>query len=346
MKIKSVFVFLAIIALISCTSTNETVKESFSVAEELGLGETLNNIEDPLYTEKADDYTAILNQCLKDYFELVDANLSDDLYFAEAYKKMRSGINEGVLEFVIFNDEINNILESAEFRIYSESDPVRILIHKDILKLYPEKKTLLYSMISHEIWHYYDYTVDEENFKSASYDEFEDLMYQIDAYFIEGEFVQYILSDVYENLTYFEEYLLTCYEQKAMNGFTSIFMGIDHIVLDEIYKQKNRCVNGEISQDEFYDIFITYGESLFDENQISEEDSDWIKYGKYITLNTFNLYFYKSINYIETRYTNFGELFKANPKIQELNDYYTIYTQPYNEEMNDYRKFLFARFTE
>ena len=97
-------------------------------------------------------------------------------------------------------------------------------------------------------------------------------------------------------------------------------------------------------QDDFYEILINYGETLFEENQIYEEDTDWIKFGKYITLNTFNIYFFKSINYIEDRYTTFGDLFIAHPILEEINNRYTNYTQQYNDEINDYRKSLLTSF--
>ncbi len=236
----------------------------------------------------AENYSVRLSQLLDNYeiFMETYGRIDSDYYKAFLHFKEKLVNNETSFALDIKNS--NLIDDSAGFKVSNETDDYYISIGYRLVDVYDKHPYLIYSILTHEIWHAYAYITNPEGFMMQNTDPFEKALYEIDAIHTEGLFINEVLISNNFKLTNFESYLGSCYQKNKMNDFTSPLLKVDLITLDDLYTLRNEYYinkdKGKLDSE-----LGTIGSNLLGYyNESLDADDSWYTYKITIALHTYH----------------------------------------------------------
>lgn len=193
------------------------------------------------------------------------------------------------------------------------------------------------SAFIHEMQHVYDYYYNRDLFM-VSYDNvLEKYFFEMDAYHIEGLFINEVLKKEKISLSKFETLLSDSLKENNLDYFSIVFKGIN---MRQIYSYSGFVNKNNLKKT--IKLYINDGKKIIENYKIEEKDDAWIKYQKIVPVFTY-FYFIPQLTYDvvinktdkKIKPTNFN-LKKQYP---ELNEIWEKMRDIYNEEQDFFNNF-------
>ncbi len=278
-----------------------------------------------VYSQNRSDEGLIeqLKSIMDDYSVLVE-NYSDNSNFRKAYDEFLKNMKVGKISLNISTESIDSLLSGLRFdRTINENnvsqEKAYLTFHSAAIENYENNTSIIYSMITHELWHAYAFSQWPNQVKEYHTDPFEEIMYEADAYYVEAEFIEKVLVERKIALSKFETYLLKCYQENALSSFLIVFMHADLSLIRTLYDLRNGYTTGTIKIDEVYNQLINLGKTII-ENYIrnASNDGKWEWYVGFTIANTYQKYMTTLINQIEKGRKTWGEVFADYSELQSV----------------------------
>lgn len=263
-------------------------------------------------------FSRLLNQY--EQFMLEKGNRSSEYYTAFELFTEKLYANETI--FSLDTNNSNLVSGGAHFQISEDKESYFISVGYKLVDIYDFYPTLIYSILTHEIWHAYAYITNPDGFLMQDTDPFEKLLYEFDAIYYEGLFIEesvkgsgFILSD-------FEDYLQKCYKENQMSDFISALYKVDYYSINTLYNLRNEYY--ELKNREVLDQGIKeLGEMILKYYQESVTGDDlWFRYKMLVAIQTYTEYsvvLFKQTEGNENPEQTWGEIYEI------YGDYHTIY---------------------
>lgn len=265
-------------------------------------------------------FSRLLNQYEK--FMLNNGNKNSDYY--KAFELFTEKLKSNDTHFSLDINNQNLINGGAKFEITDNNNSYFISVGYKLVDIYDFYPTLIYSILTHEIWHAYAYITNPQGFLIQETDPFERLLYEFDAIYYEAQFIYDSVINSDFILTNFEEYLHLCYSENVMDDFISAQLKIDYFSLNSLYQLRNEYY--EQRNKERLDIGLReFGENLLKYYQESlTENNEWFTYKILVALKTY--YNYTIILFKQTEGNENPE--QTWEEIYEIYDgYFSVYTK-------------------
>jgi hypothetical protein len=287
------------------------------------------------------DSIALTKQILSDYEAISTGPLHAEYVLAkDNFLSMREGRR---IEVRIIDEPVSSLLQTMALSINWTTGMAYIDVNRKALTLYPKYKTVFFSMLTHELWHAYAYVQDPKGFKDFATDPFEKMMYQSDAYFVEGKFISEVLIPKGYKLTYFETYLSDCYKANSLSSFTSLYDSEDILVARELYKIREKKRAGGLDQSGLYKQCTLIGRNLLENLSNQTKDSkDFDVFCNWVSLFTFDNYAKTLVKQTETQRTNWDQIKTDFPDFYQVIMTIQERIKDRAEKLNVYRKQLIA----
>ncbi len=268
-------------------------------------------------------YLSRLSILLNQYevFMTDNGNKESDYYKAFILFKEKLDASETTFSLDISNS--NLIDGGARFRISEELNEYYISIGYKLVDIFDFYPTLIFSILTHEIWHAYAYVTNPEGFLMHDSDPFEKQLYEFDAIINEAIFIDETLINSNFILTDFENYLRSCYVEKKITDFISPTLKVDYYTINDLYDIRNEYY---IDMDKVKldtslgkigaNLLKYYNESLTTEDP-------WFTYKILIGLKTYydySIVLFKQTEGNENSEQTWDDIFKNYP---EFNNFYS-----------------------
>jgi len=228
------------------------------------------------------------NSTLKKTLELpLEKFYSDELHFQIVEKV--DGYNDSYLGHGMFS-----FFENPE-------SPQIITIEDKLLRFYPENRSLIMAVIMHEFSHANNYYADPEHMRAIRDNKLEKYLYEMDAMFIEAQFIEAAESDEY-TLSRFESFLLTSMIDDNLALASLITRKIDNKLVWSMIRIKDNYINEKLTFDLLISDLNLIGSSLLEDWNQEQRDSElsWAKLVHMIKMKTFQQFVGTIINGVIT----------------------------------------------
>lgn len=116
-----------------------------------------------------------------------------------------------------------------------------IVVNRALLGKYRQDRSIIHSVLIHEMHHAYDYLVNGDHFQRYAGDKqhYEHILYETDAYISEGIFINACLKPNGYKLTEFEQFLSSCVEKKQV-GLAMMYLQFcnSDIIIDLVSRMR------------------------------------------------------------------------------------------------------------
>ncbi|MBN2547177.1 MAG: hypothetical protein JXB50_15350, partial [Spirochaetes bacterium] len=294
-----------------------------------------------------------------DLYNLIYQNKDNNKYVYDTINFIKNKIEADELLLLVDHKSDNkNILAGAYFvadlKGRSKNKPY-ILFDKSIISIYNYQKSIVYSLMIHEIRHAYDYYTNFGLFSVTDYNLLEKYRFQMDAIYAEALLIQNFLVPNNYSLTDFEKILLESLQKNNLHEYSVVFEMTDMHLIYRIY---DFFGNNDSYEKNYKDLIEIGNKLLADFNGINNIDEDWKKYQIYISLYSYLRYLpqvaYNIINskhkkmepneFILEDYSK--ELALLKGKISETINSYTDFIVAYNKDNIDNVENIYEKFLE
>lgn len=224
-------------------------------------------------------------------YDLIESNKANNKVVFEIINYIKKKIdNDELLLLVDHKNESKDILSGAFFSAVfgdSKKNKPYVLFNKNIIDVFYCQKSIVFSMLIHEIRHAYDYYTNYGLFKVTDKNRLERYMFQMDALHLEALLIKDFLIPNNYNLTDFEKILLESYQNDNLFDYSLIFESTDMHLIYYLYK----LLNNSDSYEDCLNKLIGAGNGVIDDfKKIKSSDEDWKKYRKYVSLFSYYNY--------------------------------------------------------
>jgi hypothetical protein len=263
---------------------------------------------------------------------------------------IKSKIEHNELLLLMTDEGLHNVLFGACFN-FSLDDPTQkpvISLDKTLLSLYPRQKSLVFSLLIHEIQHAYNYFVDHEAFVTTYNNLLENYLYEMDAYHVEALFIRDVLIPQDYPLTDFEKLLVVSFENDNLDYFSFVFINLDMRLVYYLY---NVTLNKQ-SVEKNIEELLRVGNELIDLFKYPEQDDKWNQFVSLIPMHTYCRFIQQYVYNVLVKKAQLAmepedfflpdhsrELYDIVLKMQEL-------LHPYDQFFTTYSRELLAYFGE
>ncbi len=272
---------------------------------------SLDNTNDEVFYKSQETY-----KIFNELYNLIESNKLKDKVTFETIDYIKKKIeNNELLLLVDHKNESKDILTGAFFAAAFDSQKNKpyILFNKNIINIFYRQKSIVFSMLIHEIRHAYDYFTNYGLFKVTINNLLERYLFQMDALHIEALLIKNFLIPNNYNLTEFEKILLDSFQNNNLYEYSLIFESTEMHLIYYLYELIN---NNETYEDCLNKVLGAGNNVLYDFKKLKDNDEDWKKYQVYISLYSYIKY----INQIVYSIT-YNKHKKMEPNEFILNDY-------------------------
>jgi hypothetical protein len=198
---------------------------------------------------------------------------------------IRSKIEHNKLLLLMTDEALSNALFGAYFSFSldnSKQKPV-ISLDKYLLALYPRQKSLVFSLLIHELQHAYNYFMNYKAFITTYNNLLENYLYEMDAYHVEALFIRDVLMTQNFPLTDFEKLLVSSFENDNLDYFSFVFKNLDMRLVYYLY---NVTLNKQSAEENIEEL-IHVGKELIDFFKFPEQDDEWKQFVSLIPMHTY-----------------------------------------------------------
>jgi hypothetical protein len=257
---------------------------------------------------------------LKDYSALLE-QAPDESPYATAYREFNQSWSDDTVSVRISEAPCASLLSALALDVDWENDLAWLEINTAAISMYPQHQSIIFSMLTHELWHFSCYLHYPNELRHYQDDPFERVMFETDASFMEAQFIENVLRATGRSITDFESYLARCYQSGSLRSFTSLFMGVDSTVVDELYLLRSDLLRGTISQEDLYQKAIVIGGRIKDEFTITNEKQQaWERYARFTSCDTFRQFIVHLVNQTEKTRTTWNEIYGDFPALKTIID--------------------------
>jgi hypothetical protein len=257
---------------------------------------------------------------LKDYSQLLE-QASERSPYTTAYREFNQSWGDNTVSVRISEDPCTSLLSALALDVDWENGLVWLEINAAAISMYPRHQSIIFSMLTHELWHFSCYLHYPDELRRSREDPFERVMFETDASFMEAQFIEDVMLASGRSITDFESYLVRCHQSGSLRSFTSIFMGVDSTVVDDLYLLRSDLLQGTISQDDLYQKAILLGGRIEDEFTITnEEQQAWERFSRVTSCDTFRQFIAHLVNQTEKTRTTWNEIYGDFPALKVIID--------------------------
>jgi hypothetical protein len=268
-------------------------------------------------------YLSRLEAVMTDYFDLMEEHAPKSSHYYRSYREFRVRLERGETSVRLSMETEDTVYGGAWFSIREDTGEYWLSVGKGLIDVYHLYPSLMYSVITHELWHARDYLADPENYVRHNQDKMEKLLYEKDAIFVEAMFIDEVLVPLEYELSYFETYLLRCHQADSISSFYITFQIVDSSVVDYIAHWRREYFAGE-SADTVYAALMDIGRRQLDSySRLAGTDGEWDRYTALAGLNAWFIYSIHVIEQIEgreNRYDTWDDVFAGQPEYADLYD--------------------------
>ncbi len=237
---------------------------------------SINSADLEKYGKKIDQILGLME-------EMIEKNNVSILL--ERIQLIRTKLNSYDLMFSIDSKIEKNIFTGIGFAIPKDrSKKPYIYFYEEIFYLYDKQPSIVMSALMHEISHAYDFFTNEELVLVSFENELERFLFEMDAYYIEAEFINEVLKKENYKLSKFEYLLGNSLTDDNLDYFSIAFKGVD---MEQVYYHTKFASSNDLETT--IELYRQVGENILQNFNLSEDDDDWIKYQKIAPVFT---YFY------------------------------------------------------
>jgi hypothetical protein len=224
-KITTMLIFIATFLMLSCSSLPQE-----KIIENKEIVRTNDQIEN--------EYLKKLEKIINSYEALIKSSGNKNSHYYKAYEHYLSILKNNQSTFSLDMNNENTIYSGASFNVNWETGNNKVSIGYRLIDIYNDFPSLVYSILTHEIWHAYDYHINNESFKSSKSDPFEQVLYEMDAIYVEAQFISDVVIDNYKT-SKFEDYLYSTFINNQLDMFSIVNTKIDIAVIHKLYNAKH-----------------------------------------------------------------------------------------------------------
>jgi hypothetical protein len=285
------------------------------------------------------------------FYELCDLVENSDPVneiLAQRIDLIRSKIEDNELLLLMTDEKPNNALFGAcfSFSLDNPSQKPVISLDKYLLALYPRQKSLVFSLLIHELQHAYNYFMNHEAFITTYDNLLENYFYEMDAYHVEALLIRDVLIPENFTLTDFEKLLISSFNNDNLDYFSFVFINLD---MRLVYYLHNVTLNKQSAEQNIEEL-IRVGNELIDFFEFPEHDSKWNQFVSLIPMHTYCRFIQQHVYNIlvnKARLKTAPEDFSLPDHSQELYDMVLKMQEllsPYNQFFISYGRELLAYF--
>ncbi|MBN1798882.1 MAG: hypothetical protein JW822_09910 [Spirochaetales bacterium] len=254
------------------------------------------------------------------------------------------------LLLLMSDQAVSNVHYGAQFN-YSPDNPEQkpiIIVEKNLLALYPRQKSLVFSLLIHEMQHAYNYFIDYKAFTSTYNNLLENYLYEMDAYHVEALLIRDVLIPHKLPLTDFGKLLVSSFKNDNLDYFSYVFKNLD---MSLVYYLCDVTLDKQSAEKNIRE-FIRVGNQLIDSFEFPEQDNEWNRFITLIPMHTYCRFIQQYVYNVLVKKAwlvmapedfflpeHSQELYDIVLKMQEL-------LNPYNVLFITYGNKLMARFGE
>lgn len=284
-------------------------------------------------------YSPIIESIFTEIEGLIN-NTSDSDILRQTFTISHNAILSGSIPIRLDNKEIS-ILSGASLNIFVNGSAA-LSISPKLLDLYPQKKSIVFSIIMHELKHIHDFLTKNKAYMGSKEDIKESLWYELDAMYIESIFIEKCLSPNME-LTRFETYFLKSWQQDKMNSITLFLKNESRRIFFIFVQLEDDYNNNEYSRQEVYHELIKLGDSLLLNHTDKISEYKFENYTNYIEINTYYNFLKRLINVIEYgKLLTWADIFSEYPEIQKIISNCETITSSEIDPVNTYRNYVLS----
>jgi len=180
-------------------------------------------------------------------------------------------------------DDPGSPLDAAAFTLDKEGQPC-LELKKSLIKLFPKYKSYVFAVLMHEVSHASDYLGDPEAFvKRPKEDRLERYLYEMDAMYMEAEFIRDVSKPKGWKLSPFESYLLESLAKDNLASASTAFQSVDMDFIYTFYKARSGPEPLEVLGERF----VEAGRSMKEDFLRSEHAGEWERYRCLISVRSF-----------------------------------------------------------
>ena len=288
--------------------------------------------------ERYDNIYKILN----DLNQILRSKGNMNSHYYETFMKTNNLLTMDLIKITEDNENDNAIFGGAEFEVNWDTGNNVIKVGHNLIDLYSTHPSLVYSILIHEMKHAVDYHFDKEAFRNQEIDPYEKIMYEMDASFVEAEFITDIVINNY-SITEFEKLVYESNIEDGLRMFSILALQCDIQIVYGLYDAREEYhQNGDkrVLDENLGDI----GTQILDYFRQNSSDEEFNYYSN-ISLSTFYTYSkilfmqiegsrdeIKTWDYIFQEYPSFSKSFLA---IQDLVLENSDYVEETNKEIQE-----------
>jgi hypothetical protein len=180
-------------------------------------------------------------------------------------------------------DDPGRPLHAAAFILDKENQPC-LELKRSLIELYPKYKSYVFAVLMHEVSHANNYLWDPEAFvKRPKEDRLERYLYEMDAMYLEAQFIRDVSKPKGWKLSPFETYLLESLAKDDLASASTVFQSIDMDFVYTFYKARSGPEPLEVLGKRF----VAAGRSMKEDFLRSEHAGEWERYRCLVSVRSF-----------------------------------------------------------
>ncbi len=302
----------------------------------------------PAFADDTDDaYIARAKTIMNSYRELIEGHPDKEAHFVAAWDVYSRDWAADRTSVAISYESMSTWLPGASLNTYDGGARANVVMTADLIDLWETHPSFVYAVLTHEIWHYRDFATAYDHFRDAATDPYEEVMYEMDAYYVEAMFIDRVIVPAGFELSRFEDFLLRCYRSNSLWNFSNLFQQVDLRHLHHLYHLKGAWYRGDVDRAGVYEDLEAYTLKVLEENETSPDESDWVRYSKMIAVKSYNRFLFLFIDTVEARagiYKTYDDFFVDYPVFARVNEATGEIEARHLEELNTIRDGILASF--
>ena len=285
---------------------------------------------------------------LNEYESFILKYANRDSEYFKAYNLFKEKLNAEETYFAYNPENRKTLIGGAGFSWDPESDNYYISIGAGLVEIYDSSPSLVYSIITHELWHARDYLVNYEGFLNHLHDPFENCYYEADALFVEAMFIEETMIANDFPITPFESYLVDCHRKNNLGGITTALNAYDLSVLHSLTGIIDGF--GGIDDRAYLDHAIAnLGRRLLNNYNHADPENKWIHYASLVSMKTWLEFLKPTFGYTEGRIDSeqtWNDIFLLYPEFKTVYEEMKPLVQSHMDLINRVKDGYVAFFSE
>ena len=259
-------------------------------------------------------YEDIINQVLVDLGSSIEKNAKSN-NLKEVYSLCIENIGNGKIALEI-DPKLETILSGSWFSM-KENNTVSLEFGIDLLNIYNKKRSIVHSILIHEMRHAYDYFVNHELFILGNTDEKQKYWFELDALHVEAQYIEECVDPL--ERTKFEKYI---YDSWIKDNLDSASVIIKRERMDTFFYFNNRVseyYKDKSKKAEILVLIADYGDKILKAWNELDKNKEYECTFLVTTINTYYKYFFRTLKIMNNDASaTLGKFYEENPRLENI----------------------------